>query len=142
MTRLTGTILNTNNIQNSEIVQFLVSSLYFYLDLEFVRYQKGKWCSDGRNNVLKEFKADSSSTSPEDLVRIRNQCEDYCETNESCWGCSVACGSDAHMDINAGCQWNAIPSCGDVHLWAGLIEGDISRRPGITLFVQNQTVIN
>ena len=57
-----------------------------------------------------------------DAITARNECEEYCSTQENCWGCSVQCGSL--------CQWNAIPDCGVYDNWTGLIAGDITQKPG------------
>ena len=51
-----------------------------------------------------------------------SECEKYCSWNKNCWGCSVECASN--------CQWNAIPECGLKRQWNGMIDGDISQKPG------------
>eukprot|EP00052_Salpingoeca_macrocollata_P033565 m.8803 g.8803 ORF g.8803 m.8803 type:complete len:472 (-) comp5299_c0_seq1:43-1458(-) len=50
-------------------------------------------------------------------------CEAACAKASGCWGCSV------DMTVpNKVAQWSAIPSCGTVMSWAGLIPGDIAQR--------------
>ena len=52
-------------------------------------------------------------------------CEMYCSENNDCWGCSVYCSAPDN------CQWNAITDCGELLNWTGLIEGDVTQKPGI-----------
>jgi hypothetical protein len=67
---------------------------------------------------LKEFVPTSDGVADAEVAR--NQCETFCWTSASCWGCSVHCGSP--------CQWNAIPSCGTEKTWSGKIAGDITQK--------------
>ena len=94
---------------------------------DFVRSEKGKYCSKNRHGVLKEFVPSSSSV--QDAITIRNECEQYCRVEERCWGCTVHCGSP--------CQWNAIPVCGKLTDWDGKIEGDVTRKQGMTLLLHS-----
>ena len=50
------------------------------------------------------------------------ECERFCGRIKTCWGCSINC--------NTSCQWNAIPDCGNVEEWDGMMKGDISEKPG------------
>ena len=69
--------------------------------------------------MIKEFLPSSKDLS--DARIARNECEEYCSTDEACWGCSVYCTQL--------CQWNAIPDCGIYEKWTGLIEGDVTKKP-------------
>ena len=95
---------------------------------DFVRSEKGKYCSKNTHGVLKEFVPSSSSV--QDAITIRNECEQYCRVDETCWGCSVHCGSP--------CQWNAVPECGTFKNWGGMIEGDVTHKQGITLVLHSK----
>ena len=88
--------------------------------LGFTRSAKGKFCQYNTVNVLKEFRPSSGAIA--EAIKSRDECEEYCSTQESCWGCSVHCASP--------CQWNAIPACGLNNDWMGLIDGDITQKPG------------
>ena len=90
---------------------------------DFVRLKKGKWCSKNREGVLKVFVPSSSSV--QDAIMVRNECEQYCRVEKTCWGCSVDCGNP--------CQWSAILTCGTLNDWGGMIEGDVTYKQGITL---------
>ena len=87
---------------------------------DFIRSSIGKMCNIKKQNVLKKFLLDSESL--EDATRIRLACEEYCSWRENCWGCSIQCSPS--------CQWNAISECGSVEDWNGMIEGDITQKPG------------
>lgn len=87
---------------------------------DFIRSEKGKHCRNNSVNVLKEFVPPSGDVA--DAVTARNECEEYCWTQDDCWGCSVYCGPP--------CQWNAIPNCGVYDNWTGLIDGDITQKSG------------
>ena len=100
--------------------------------LEFDRSEKGKYCQFNTRNVLKEFIP--VSTSIEDAIISRDECENYCNDKSECWGCSVHCGSP--------CQWNAIPECGVWHGWGGLIDGDITQKPLIPDQEESGRLIN
>ena len=52
------------------------------------------------------------------------KCEAFCRSSETCKACSVDCS----LGSNTKCQWVALPQCGAVSKWAGLIAGDISRK--------------
>ena len=86
--------------------------------ISFNRSEKGKYCSKNKDNVIKAFIPTSGGI--DDAIMSRNECEDYCQNDETCWGCSVHCGNP--------CQWNAIPECGNYNDWGGVIEGDITRK--------------
>ena len=51
-------------------------------------------------------------------------CETYCLIDQKCWGCSIHCSTPEK------CQYNAIPNCGELQNWAGLMEGDVTQKPG------------
>ena len=89
---------------------------------DFLRLKKGKWCSKNREGVLKVFVPSSSSV--QDAITVRNECEEYCRVEETCWGCSVDCKNP--------CQRTAILACGTLIEWGGLIEGDVTYKQGIT----------
>ena len=80
----------------------------------------GKHCRKKNANVFKEFTPLSGNVA--DAIASRNEWEEYCLTQERCWGCSVHCDGT--------CQWNAIPECGGYVNWPGLIDGDITQKPG------------
>ena len=86
----------------------------------FIRSSKGKRCRESNVDVLNSFIPPSGKAV--DAMAIRDECEIYCSTHDNCWGCSVYCGSP--------CQWNAIPNCEIYDDWTGLIEGDITQKPG------------
>lgn len=92
----------------------------------FQRSSKGKYCSKNHQGVMGKFVMANATTG--EAVRARNQCEAFCGKNKhNCWGCSVDCS----LGTMTRCQWVAIPECGAVTAWAGLIEGDITqKRPG------------
>lgn len=89
----------------------------------FLRF-RGKHCSRNRENVIKDFVP--SSASDADAEVARDKCEEFCNTQEKCWGCSIYCGHP--------CQWNAIPSCGNFKSWTGKIDGDIIEKPAFSRF--------
>ena len=99
---------------------------------EFIRSEKGKYCEFNTKNTLKEFII-ASSTETATAGLSRNSCEDYCRKEQTCWGCSVHCGSP--------CQWNAIPECGTVKDWHGMIEGDITQKSGINLMINDRIYV-
>ena len=88
---------------------------------EFIRYPKGTSCSHKGAIVLEQFS--STSRDPTNASQALKKCEEYCSWHKMCWGCSIICGQ--------ACQWNAISECNDVLQWNGLMEGDISRKPGM-----------
>mmetsp|Transcript_107539 Transcript_107539/g.335282 ORF Transcript_107539/g.335282 Transcript_107539/m.335282 type:complete len:685 (-) Transcript_107539:95-2149(-) len=102
------------------------------LDLDgsnlFKHSAPGKYCSKNREGVLREFPA--ASGSKRDALKALSQCEDYCFGAEGCWGCSVDCRK-APLEygvLGVGCQWSAIPACGQEINWPGSISGDISQK--------------
>ena len=95
-------------------------AVYHY---DFVRSNKGFHCSKRNGNVLKEFIFPTDDFS--DQTKALMGCEMYCSKNNDCWGCSVHCSSSDN------CQWNAITECGELSNWTGLIEGDVTQKPGI-----------
>ena len=95
----------------------------FFCYLGFIRHEKGKKCDYKFRNVIKEFP--TSSETETGYVNSRNDCEKYCSITESCWGCSVSCESK--------CHWKALSGCEQQENWKGLINGDISEKPGISI---------
>ena len=51
-------------------------------------------------------------------------CEAFCAGSQACNACSVDCS----LGSTTRCQWVALPQCGAVSKWPGLISGDISRK--------------
>uniref|UniRef100_A0A7S4V172 Uncharacterized protein n=1 Tax=Alexandrium monilatum TaxID=311494 RepID=A0A7S4V172_9DINO len=94
----------------------------------FRRSAPGKYCGASRENVLREFPSASGSKS--DAMKALRQCEDYCYGVEKCWGCSVDCKSAplVYGVLGMGCQWSAIPACGEELNWPGSVNGDISQK--------------
>ena len=90
--------------------------------VKFLRSKKGQYCASNHLNVLEKFVMKEAGAA--EAERALSQCEKYCSDSDACWGCSVDC-SLGSMDV---CQWVAIPDCGTVNSWAGLIEGDISNK--------------
>ena len=105
-----------------------VKNIPFTFDIDFIRSGKGKWCEENEKNVLKEFIPPSTSDNEDTIYyakMMRNQCEEYCTTVDSCWGCG------SHCPMKSPCQWNAIPRCGNVKCcWEGLIDGEITQKKG------------
>lgn len=94
----------------------------------FKRSPPGKYCSENRAGVLRQFKTPSDSKS--DALKARTQCEQYCFGEERCWGCSVDCqGAPLYYGIlGVGCQWSAVTACGEQLDWSGSIDGDVSQK--------------
>ena len=89
---------------------------------KFAHSPKGQYCANNHLNVLQKFVMTKSGAT--EAQRALSKCESFCEGSDACWGCSVDC-SLGSMDV---CQWVAIPDCGAVNTWAGLIAGDISNK--------------
>ena len=87
---------------------------------DFIRLEKGLQCSKRAISVTKTFQLDSESN--ESAIIARTKCEVYCSRQQTCWGCSVDCESV--------CKWNAIGDCGDLERWQGMIDGDVTQKPG------------
>ena len=87
----------------------------------FIRSERGKYCETDISNILKEFSPPSSQENNY-TYRARNECEEYCLAHEACWGCSVDCKFQ--------CHWNAISKCDALTDWTGLINGDVTQKPG------------
>ena len=85
------------------------------------RGPKGQFCTDNKDNVLKEFPA-KTATSPADAAAALAACEAFCEGNGQCMACSVDAAGPT------GLQWAAIPLCGPLSSWTGSIPGDISSK--------------
>ena len=90
---------------------------------------KGSICSESTQGQLREFPV--SSTSVEDAKAARDACDDFCTTAPTCWGCSVDCSQHGkHPAGKSPCRFSAIPACGNLSKWAGLIEGDVTQKVG------------
>ena len=87
---------------------------------DYFRFYKGVICSQRTENVLKEFIFPTNMII--DATTALIECEKYCGRVERCWGCS------AHT--NTSNQWNAITKCGGLEKWEGLIQGDVTQKPG------------
>ena len=101
-----------------DLVEYLHMVFISVFPNEFIRAEKGKRCVKRNSNVLKQFIVATESV--DDAVIARDECEEYCEDSERCWGCSVHCEER--------CQWNAISECGGYDNWNGLTVGDISQK--------------
>ena len=97
-----------------------------------MRSKKGNRCQKNNLNVLKRFKFPDEFMI--DASMALGECEKYCAMKEICWGCAVHCnGGD--------CQFNAITECGRNESWTGLIDGDISQKPGMHLCDLNLIIL-
>jgi hypothetical protein len=79
---------------------------------------KGVYCGANRERVLDTF-AMANATSQAAAQAVA-QCEAACGANGACTVCSVDCPNGRL------CQWVALEACGDVHVWSGMILGDVS----------------
>ena len=93
----------------------------FILCKGFLRSKKGKYCSKSKVGILKAFQINPLYNA----YKARTHCEEFCHTNYDCWGCSVASKRYKKYKL-----FNAIPDCGAIVNWAGLIEGDITQKLG------------
>ena len=116
---------NVQEYKNYRTLSTLNNYITFPIRTDFIRSKKGKHCRKNNENVLEEFTRPSGGG--DDAIMSRNECEEYCLTQETCWGCSVYCGTP--------CQWNAITDCGDYDNWAGLIDGDVTHKEGENRFM-------
>ena len=82
----------------------------------------GRRCKVSTDKILKKFLFPSQYIL--DATTARKECENYCATKSSCWGCSIDCN---HIDV---CQFNAINQCDMEEDWPGLTKGDITQKPG------------
>ena len=94
----------------------------------FVPQGKGKYCKLNHQNVLKQF--EMVDVGLHAAAAALKQCEDYCSASGACWGCSVDCsvpglGSDPSKSR---CYYSAIPACGPMLDWAGLVAGDVAQK--------------
>ena len=91
---------------------------------DFIR-SKGKRCNKRKGTVLAKFRI-HNKTMPNGQIHnalvARNECENYCAAKEDCWGCSVDCEKN--------CHWNALQDCGVQEDYSGIIDGDITQKPG------------
>ena len=75
-------------------------------------------CGSKLSSKIKVFIPPTSSDS--DALQAVEDCENFCLTNDSCWGCSVHCENP--------CQLIAIKECGEIGQWSGKIVGDITQK--------------
>ena len=94
-------------------------------DVSYNRSAKGVYCTGNKVGILTSF----LSASANDTARIvaRDACEEFCTTSPTCKFCSVDCLGHGSSPP---CRWNAIPTCGDLKTWPGLIVGDVSQKLG------------
>jgi hypothetical protein len=85
------------------------------------RKAKGVYCSQNVDNVLSVFYMANVSAAAAEAALM--QCETACLADVRCSACSVDC----YM-LSGKCRWLAIPQCGIVTTWDGLIDGDISMK--------------
>ena len=88
---------------------------------------KGTYCGSNHVDVLQTFVA--ASVAVADARAALSACEEFCALDGACQACSVDCmgfGSDGKSCVKA--QWAALPACGDVKSWQGLLPGDISTK--------------
>ena len=90
---------------------------------DFIRYPRGARCMENATAILSKFSMASDDDTNVSLSK--NKCEEYCSRNDVCWGCSFSCKQS--------CQWYAISACDNVLESKGLIDGDISRKPGLIM---------
>lgn len=99
----------------------------------FLHLGKGKYCQNNHIGLIKAFAPKTSSVADE--TAAMKACEQYCSTDEKCWGCSVDCVPARSANAaTGGCgtgkqgNWNAITSCGQFMHWQGLLDGDVSEK--------------
>lgn len=91
---------------------------------EFSRSPKGEYCSKNKEGILKVFPMASEGEKAAEATL--SACEAFCKGSDQCQACSVDCAGDSRTQ----CNWNAIPQCGSVKTWEGIIPGDVSRKQG------------
>lgn len=102
------------------------------LDLDatklFARSDKGQYCQNNREALLKAFPMTDGSLNA--AYASRDLCEAYCLDEVNCWGCSVDCPGApvVYGGLFQACQWSAIQSCGNINSWSGSIVGDITEK--------------
>jgi len=97
----------------------------------FERSAKGAYCSNNRVDLIKRFNPKPGVDALARAYDSRNRCEEYCLSDDACWGCSVDCqGGTAYGSGIGGvdCAWNAVSSCGTQMKWEGLAGGDITKK--------------
>ena len=95
--------------------------------VSFTPSGKGHYCSNNRLNVIgTPFLMTDSSTQAAQAAQ--QACQKACDADATCQACSVDCpyelevGDELSSEI---CQWSALPSCGKVTAWPGLIDQDV-----------------
>ena len=89
-------------------------------DSAMTRSNKGEFCQNNKQHVLKEFPAKTKSVA--DATAALGACEKFCQATPACTACSVDAAGPT------GLQWAAIPDCGAIETWPGSIAGDISSK--------------
>ena len=90
---------------------------------DFIRSEKGLRCKNNDTQVLKEFTFPSDNIP--DSASALTFCEKYCSTKSPCGACSIDCSRQ--------CRWNALEICQEYEKWEGLIDGDISEKPRMSI---------
>eukprot|EP00750_Incisomonas_marina_P031514 INCI8217.1.p1 GENE.INCI8217.1~~INCI8217.1.p1 ORF type:complete len:885 (+),score=119.99 INCI8217.1:128-2782(+) len=88
--------------------------------VKFDHSPAGQYCSLNHQGVQAKFPM--AGAGAEDAQAALAKCEAFCQNTDECTACSVDC-SLGNMKV---CQWVALPACGTVNDWAGIIAGDIS----------------
>ena len=102
------------------------------LPAEFIRLAEDKSCSQNTSMVLKDFSFPSKDV--ENLYAALTQCEFFCSSSETCWGCSASC------DVS--CRWSAVETCEERVPWSGIIKLGISQKPGKHMFEKCWIIAN
>ena len=89
--------------------------------LVFVHHAKGGRCEKANIDVLNTFHP--MSQNEVDMIKAREECENYCFQKEHCWGCSVFCATL--------CMWNALSDCGEIQNTTGVLFENITQKPGL-----------
>ena len=87
---------------------------------EFVRAEKGVFCNVNTGDVIAEFKFPTKTI--QDASSALLECEKYCSRKSTCQACSILC--------NESCHFSAISNCFSQVEWKGLVNGDVSQKPG------------
>lgn len=88
------------------------------------RGKKGTFCEDNRVNVLSTFDVSGTSTNVTANNDALTACEKYCLATPACTVCSIdQYRSQPDMD-----RWVALPQCGNVGSFHGVLAGDISNK--------------
>ncbi len=87
-----------------------------------LRGSKGTFCSENGDGVLGYYNMANVTAAAAEAALA--QCEAACIADPKCSACSVDCPPGS-----AGkCRWAAIPQCGTLNNWDGIIAGDVSMK--------------